>query len=190
MSHCPPPRLSSPVEEAQQGLPSSSDRRARSRTRDAPSAMDAKRTAVGRASVTALVTACVTVVAYALATAAEYALDRYHLCSQASFLLRCVSVTAAAAAEWRALWLAMLCCTVLEAAVAALALRLPCRRRALACLQLEVTMVRHCMCARAFLLPLAADPEYLVGTICIGFTFCFAANDVANFVHFLRGGDN
>ncbi|EMS63368.1 hypothetical protein TRIUR3_08240 [Triticum urartu] len=97
--------------------------------------MDAKRTAVGRASVTALVTACVTVVAYALATAAEYALDRYHLCSQ-------------------------------------------------------VTMVRHCMCARAFLLPLAADPEYLVGTICIGFTFCFAANDVANFVHFLRGGDN
>ncbi|VAI49898.1 uncharacterized protein [Triticum aestivum] len=149
--------------------------------------MDAKRTAVGRASVTALVTACVTVVAYALATAAEYALDRYHLCSQASFLLRCVSVTAA---EWRALWLAMLCCTVLEAAVAALALRLPCRRRALACLQLEVTMVRHCMCARAFLLPLAADPEYLVGTICIGFTFCFAANDVANFVHFLRGGDN
>ncbi|KAM3224711.1 hypothetical protein ACQJBY_057844 [Aegilops geniculata] len=155
--------------------------------------MNGNKTAARRASVTALVTACVTVVAYALATAAEYAPDRYHLCSsqsQASFILPCVRVTAAAAAEWRTLWLAMLCCAVLEAAVAALALRLPCRRRALACLQLAVTMVRHCMCARAFLLPLAADPGYLFGRICIGFTFCFAANDVANFVHFLRGGDN
>ncbi|KAF7086082.1 hypothetical protein CFC21_089426 [Triticum aestivum] len=147
------------------------------------------RTAVRRASVTALVTACVTVVAYAVATAAQYAIGRHHLCSQAFFLLRCVRVTAAAADEWRALWLAMLCCAVLEAAVAALALRLPCRRLALACLQLAVTMVRHCMCARAGLLLLAADPGYLFGRICVGFAFCFAANDVANFVDFLRGGD-
>ncbi|KAF7091272.1 hypothetical protein CFC21_093881 [Triticum aestivum] len=148
-------------------------------------------TAVRRASVTALVTACITVVAYALATAAQYALGCYHLCSQAFFLLRCVRVTAAAAAEWRTLWLAMLCCAVLQAAVAALARRLPCRRRALACLQLEVTMVRHRMCARAgLLLLLAANPGYLFGRICTGFTFCFAAHDVANFVHFLRGGDN
>ncbi|VAI61352.1 unnamed protein product [Triticum turgidum subsp. durum] len=92
------------------------------------------RTAVRRASVTALVTACVTVVAYAVATAAQYAIGRHHLCSQ-------------------------------------------------------VTMVRHCMCARAGLLLLAADPGYLFGRICVGFAFCFAANDVANFVDFLRGGD-
>ncbi|KAM3244051.1 hypothetical protein ACQJBY_055766 [Aegilops geniculata] len=60
--------------------------------------MNGNKTAARRAGVTALVTACITVVAYALATAAEYAPDRYHLCSsqsQASFILPCVRVTAA-----------------------------------------------------------------------------------------------
>lgn len=157
--------------------------------------MDGKKTipaAARQARVRALVIACATVVAYALAHAVEYALDRYNVCccqSQFSFVLRCIELTAAAAAERRALWLGILGCAVLQAAVAALALRLPCRRRALAYLELAVTIVRHCMYARAVLLLLAADPGYLFGRICIGFTFCFAANDVASFVDRLRGGE-
>ncbi|KAI4985314.1 hypothetical protein ZWY2020_017944 [Hordeum vulgare] len=60
----------------------------------------------------------------------------------------------------------MVCCAVLEAAVAAQALRLPCRRRALALLQLALAVVRHYMYARATLILVAADPG-LFG-ICFG----------------------
>ena len=107
---------------------------------------------------------------------------------QASFLLRCVSVTAA---EGRALWLAMVCCVVPEAAVAALALRHPCHALALSNLQLALTVVRHYMYARAVCILLAADPGYPLTLICIGSISTFFARDVTTFIliDILHGGE-
>ncbi|XP_044955247.1 uncharacterized protein LOC123405735 [Hordeum vulgare subsp. vulgare] len=151
--------------------------------------MDGNKTAAAHpASVRALSMAAGTVVVFALATAADYVLDSFHLCgSQASFILPCVGVTAAAAAKWRALWLAMVCCAVLESAVAAQALRLPCRRRALALLQLALTVVRHYMYARATLILAAADPG-LFG-ICFGSVSVFVTGDLLSFMDLLLGGE-
>ncbi|XBH80460.1 hypothetical protein VPH35_106198 [Triticum aestivum] len=153
-----------------------------------------KKIAARPESVRAFAIARGTVVVFALATAADYVLDRYHLCSsqtKASFILPCVRVTAAAAAEWRALWLAMVCCAVLEAAVAALALRHPCRALALAYLQLALTVVRHYMYARAVCILLAADPGYHLTLICIGSISTFFARDVTSFMFMdlLHGGE-
>ena len=101
---------------------------------------------------------------------------------QASFILPCVRVTAAAAAEWRALWLAMVCCAVLEVTVAALALRHPRRALALAYLQLALTIVRHYMYVRAIHILLAADPGYHLTLICIASISCFIARDATSFM--------
>ncbi|KAM3244052.1 hypothetical protein ACQJBY_055767 [Aegilops geniculata] len=154
--------------------------------------MDGTKTAAARpASLRAFAIARATVVVFALATAADYVLDRYHLCSsnsQASFILPCVRVTAAAAAEWRALWLAMLCCAVLEAAVAALALRHPCRCRDLAFLHRALTIVRHYKYVRAARIFLAADPGNYLAGICIGSVSNFIADDVVSFMEPLLFG--
>lgn len=72
-----------------------------------------------QASVWALLNACLTVLSPALA----YALTHYDAsCSE------CVALTGAQKAELSALWVRMLCCAALQAAAAALALLLPCRR--------------------------------------------------------------
>ncbi|XBH80462.1 hypothetical protein VPH35_106200 [Triticum aestivum] len=133
-----------------------------------------KKTAARLESVRAFAIARGTVIVFALDTAADYVLDRYHLCSsqtKASFILPCVRVTAAAAAEWRALWLAMVCCAVLEAALA-------------------LTVVRHYMYARAVCILLAADPGYHLTLICIGSISTFFARDVTSFMFMdlLHGG--
>ncbi|XBH80459.1 hypothetical protein VPH35_106197 [Triticum aestivum] len=153
-----------------------------------------KKTAAWPKSVRAFAIARGTVAVFALATAADYVLDRYHLCrsqTKASFILPCVRVTAAAAAEWRALWLAMVCCAVLEAAVAALALRHPRRALALAYLQLVLTIVCHYMYVRAIHILLAADPGYHLTLICIGSISTFFARDVTSFMFMdlLHGGE-
>lgn len=87
--------------------------------------MDAKKpipAAVQRAIDWALVTACFPFVSLAFA----YALVRYDVsCSECV-----VALTDAQNAEVGALWFGMLCCAVLQAAAAALALLLPCGRRA------------------------------------------------------------
>ncbi|XP_037444898.1 uncharacterized protein LOC119314257 [Triticum dicoccoides] len=153
--------------------------------------MDGNKTAARPASLRAFYIARATVVVFALATAADYVLDRYHLCSsqsQASFILPCVRATAAAAAEWRALWLAMLFCAVLEAAVAALALRLPCRQRALAYLHRALTIVCHYMYVRAARIFLAADPGVYLTGICIGSACNFITDDVFSFMGLFRFG--
>ena len=112
------------------------------------------------------------------------------VCVQASFILPCVRVTAAAAAEWRALWLAMVCCAVLEVTVAALALRHPRRALALAYLQLALTMVRHYMYLPAALILLAAADagDHLTG-FCIGSISWFIGRDFASIIVLLLFGD-
>ncbi|KAF7086083.1 hypothetical protein CFC21_089427 [Triticum aestivum] len=152
--------------------------------------MDGNKTAARPASLRAFYIARATVVVFALATAADYVLDRYHLCSsqsQASFILPCVRVTAAAA-EWRALWLAMLCCAVLEVTVAALALRHPCRALALAYLHRALTIVRHYMYVRATLIFLAADPGVYLTEICIGSVCNFITDYHFSFMGLFRFG--
>lgn len=147
--------------------------------------------AVQRASGWALFTACGTLVSLAWAHAVVYALG------QSSFVLRCVQWTDAEAADASALWLGMLCCALLQAAAAALALalQLPCRRRwvrrALAYLALAVTFVGHCMYAAAVRLLLAADPGYVFARIlCTADIVVFAGGDLLCFLGLLLGSEN
>ncbi|KAF7085229.1 hypothetical protein CFC21_088694 [Triticum aestivum] len=117
----------------------------------------------------ALFTAFVLVVSCALGYAIAYALDHFHVpCSQASFFLRCHKPTDAEAAEVTALVIGMLCCATLQAAAAALALLLPCRRPwvrcALAYLALALTIAGHCM--YAVFLNHFANPGDLFFKIC------------------------
>ncbi|VAI12732.1 unnamed protein product [Triticum turgidum subsp. durum] len=111
------------------------------------------------------------------------------------FVLRCVLWTDAQAADDSALWFGMLCCALLQAAAAALALHLPCRRRwvrrALAFLALVVTFVGQCMYAAAVRLLLAVDPGYIIARIfCTANIVIFAGGDLICFLGLLLGGDN
>ncbi|KAF7063284.1 hypothetical protein CFC21_069811 [Triticum aestivum] len=111
------------------------------------------------------------------------------------FVLRCVQWTDAQAADDSTLWFGMLCCALLQAAAAALALHLPCHRRwarrALAFLALVVTFVGHCMYAAAVRLLLAVDPAYIIARIfCTANIVIFAGGDLICFLGFLLGGDN
>ncbi|XP_044977164.1 uncharacterized protein LOC123444499 [Hordeum vulgare subsp. vulgare] len=97
-------------------------------------------------------------------------------CSQSSFILPCIELTAAEEAWLTALGIGMLCCAPSEAAAAALALLLPClrrrARRALAYLALAVTVLFHCMYVGAVCIFLAADPGYIFGRIYYTVIFC------------------
>ncbi|KAF7063297.1 hypothetical protein CFC21_069824 [Triticum aestivum] len=140
---------------------------------------------VQRASRWALYNACFTV-----GHAVTYAL------LQSSFALRCVQWTDAKAAQESALCLWMLRCAVLQAAAAALALHLSCRRRwvrhALAYLALVVAFVGHCMYVAAVRLLLAADcPGYvLLRILCTAYIAFFLWGDLLYFLGLLLGGDN
>ncbi|XP_044977165.1 uncharacterized protein LOC123444501 [Hordeum vulgare subsp. vulgare] len=62
--------------------------------------------------------------------AADYIAHYYHfVCSQSSFILPCIQMTEAEIARDSAVRIGMLCCAPSQAAAAALALLLPCRRR-------------------------------------------------------------
>ncbi|XP_037430803.1 uncharacterized protein LOC119296885 [Triticum dicoccoides] len=137
--------------------------------------MDAKKpipAAVQRAMDWALVTACFPFVSLAFA----YALVRYDVsCSENT--------------EVGALWFGILCCAVLQAAAAALALLLPCGRRALAHLALAVTIVGHYMYAVVFRLLLAAGAGFLFSNIFGPASIVlFAGGDLVYFLGLLQGG--
>ncbi|XP_044384544.1 uncharacterized protein [Triticum aestivum] len=146
--------------------------------------MDAKKpipAAVQRAIDWALVTACFPFVSLAFA----YALVRYDVsCSECV-----VALTDAQNAEVGALWFGMLCCAVLQAAAAALALLLPCGRRALAHLALAITIVGHYMYAVVFRLLLAAGAGFLFSNIFSPASIVlFAGGDLVYFLGLLQGG--
>lgn len=114
---------------------------------------------------------------------------------QSWVVLRCVDLTAAAAAEGATLGAGLLWCVVLQAAAAVLALRLPCRSRrlrtGLASVALAATVLGHCMFASCVHLVLAADPGYLFyrisSTVSI---FIFVVGDVVSFIALLLGGED
>ncbi|VAI12746.1 unnamed protein product [Triticum turgidum subsp. durum] len=122
-----------------------------------------------------------------------YALELFHVqCSQSSLFLRCGLLTDAEEAVMNALGIGMLCCVALQAAAAALALRLQCRRRwvrrALAYLALALTIGGHCFYAALSRLFLVADPGDLFFRICstVGIFVC-AAGDTISFLALILG---
>lgn len=131
-----------------------------------------------------------TAFAFVVNYAIGYAFDHYHApCSQ-GFFLRCNRLTDAEAAEETAIVIGMMCCAALQAAAAALSLRLPCRRpwarRALAYLALVLATAGHCMYARGVRLNLAADPEDVYyKTFCNVAIVVFAVGDYISFLALL-----
>ncbi|KAM3253866.1 hypothetical protein ACQJBY_047766 [Aegilops geniculata] len=135
----------------------------------------------------------VTAFAFVFSFGLAYALELFHVqCSQSSFFLRCGLLTDAEEAVMNALGIGMLCCVALQAAAAALALRLQCRRRwvsrALAYLALALTIGGHCFYAALARLFLVADPGDLFFRICstVGIFVC-AAGDTISFRALILG---
>ncbi|XBI19418.1 hypothetical protein VPH35_060946 [Triticum aestivum] len=86
-----------------------------------------------------------------------------------------------------------MCCAASQAAAAALALLLPCRRRwarrALSYLAHAVTILVHCMYARAVWVLLAADLGYTVGRVFYNVVICVMVVCDLGCLALLLGGD-